>query len=73
MEGTRIAVSDIAALAEAGRSPAEIQLAYDHLSLSQIHSALAYYYDHKEEIAAERARAEALAEALRDEFPGRVS
>lgn len=39
-----------------GSSPEEIHLQYPHLSLAQIHSALAYYYDHQAEIDAEIAR-----------------
>ena len=30
-----------------GSSPEEMHRQYPHLSLSQIHSALAYYYDHQ--------------------------
>jgi uncharacterized protein (DUF433 family) len=30
-----------------GSSPEEIHLQYPHLSLAQIHAALAYYYDHQ--------------------------
>jgi uncharacterized protein (DUF433 family) len=33
-----------------GWSPAELHFQYPHLSLSQIHSALSYYWDHKTEI-----------------------
>ena len=33
-----------------GSSPEEMHYQYPHLSLGQIHSALAYYWDHKEEI-----------------------
>lgn len=33
-----------------GWSPDEIQFQHPHLTLGQIHSALAYYWDHKEEI-----------------------
>ncbi len=31
-------------------SPDEISRQYPHLSLAEIHAALAYYYDHQEEI-----------------------
>jgi uncharacterized protein (DUF433 family) len=34
----------------------EIQRQYPHLSLGQIHGALAYYYDHKPEMDAEMQR-----------------
>jgi uncharacterized protein (DUF433 family) len=33
-----------------GSSPEEMHFQYPHLSLSQIHAALAYYYDHQAEI-----------------------
>ena len=36
-----------------GWSPGEIQLNHPHLSLAQIHSALAWYYDHKATMDAE--------------------
>lgn len=36
-----------------GSSPEELRFQYPHLSLGQIHSALAYYWDHKEEIDAD--------------------
>ena len=36
-----------------GWSPTEIQLNHPHLTLAQIHAALAYYYDHKAALDAE--------------------
>jgi len=33
-----------------GWSPEELQFQHPYLTLSQIHSALAYYYDHQEEL-----------------------
>jgi len=33
-----------------GWSPEEIHFQHSHLSMAQIHSALAYYYDHKQEM-----------------------
>ncbi|HZS48413.1 MAG TPA: DUF433 domain-containing protein [Blastocatellia bacterium] len=57
-----------------GWSPEEIHFQHSHLSLSQIYSALAYYYDHKEEIDAQIAEqvreVKALAEQAKD-TPGR--
>jgi uncharacterized protein (DUF433 family) len=51
-------------------SPEEMHVQYPHLSLAQIHAALAYYYDHKAEFDAEIDRSlreydEALAEQRR--------
>lgn len=36
-----------------GSSPEEIHFQYPHLSLAQVHAALAYYYDHQAELDAE--------------------
>lgn len=36
-----------------GSSPEEMHFQYPHLSLAQIHAALAYYYDHQLELDAE--------------------
>jgi len=49
--GTRIRVQDIVSDHERhGLSPEEIAREYPHLSLAQVHAALAYYYDHREEV-----------------------
>lgn len=50
-----------------GWSPAELHLQHPHLSLGQIHSALAYYWDHQGEIDADRERRSKEVEALRAE------
>ena len=46
--GTRIRVQDIVLRTEAGESPDEIRSALPHLTLADIHSALAYYHDNRE-------------------------
>ena len=33
-----------------GSTPEEVSLQYPHLTLGQIHAALGYYYDHREEL-----------------------
>lgn len=48
--GTRIRVQDIVAWTELGRSPDDIVNAYPHISLADVHAALAYYHDHRVEI-----------------------
>jgi len=49
--GTGIRVLDIAVRYEImGMSPEDIMVALPHLTLSQIHDALSYYYEHKEEM-----------------------
>jgi len=52
--GTRIKVIEVAVdkLAH-GSSPEEIHFQYPHLSLAQVHAALAYYYEHQSELDAE--------------------
>lgn len=48
--GTRIKVSLIFLLTVDGMSPDEIVGAYPHLTLADVHAALAYYFDHVEAI-----------------------
>ena len=51
--GTRIRVLDIVGLKRRGFEPEEMLRMYAvPLSLAQVHAALAYYYDHPEEIEA---------------------
>jgi uncharacterized protein (DUF433 family) len=52
-----------------GWSPEEIHLQHPHLSLAQIHAALAYYYDHQPELDQEIARQEEQVRSLRREAP----
>jgi uncharacterized protein (DUF433 family) len=52
--GTRIRVQDVYVDSEVlGKSPEEIVAALPHLTLGQLHAALAYYFDHREEILEE--------------------
>jgi uncharacterized protein (DUF433 family) len=52
--GTRIRVWDVYVLHERlGKSADEILVDYPELSLADIHAALAYYYDHRQEIDAQ--------------------
>ena len=52
--GTRVRVQDIYALSEIhGKTPDEIVQALPHLTLAQVHAALSYYFDHREEILRE--------------------
>lgn len=46
-------------------TPAELHLNHRYLTLSQIHSALAYYWDHKPELDADMQRRFEYAEQLR--------
>ena len=66
--GTRLRVQDVVAHHLAGRRLEEIAEAYPSYSRAQILSALAYYYDHRDEIdrimAEHRQSAEAMRTAL---------
>lgn len=50
-----------------GWSPEEIHFQHAHLSLAQIHAALAYYYDHKSEMDEQIQRGVKEAERLRNQ------
>jgi len=52
-----------------GWSPEEIHFQHPHLSLAQIHAALAYYYDHQAGLDAEIAREEQHVAELRRAAP----
>src|SRR6476646_3114408 len=52
--GTRVRVQDIYALSELqGKTPDEIVTALPHLTLYQVHSALAYYFQHRDQVLQE--------------------
>ncbi len=55
INGTRICVKDIVHLHKWGKKPEEMQEYYSDrpLTLAEVYAALAYYYDHSEEIEAE--------------------
>ncbi|MBK8553285.1 MAG: DUF433 domain-containing protein [Ignavibacteria bacterium] len=50
IKGTRISIRAIAGYYQLGMSVDEILTSLQHLSPSEVHSALAYYFDNKEEI-----------------------
>jgi uncharacterized protein (DUF433 family) len=55
IDGTRICVKDIVQLHKEGMKPEEMREYYSDrpLTLAEVHTALAYYYDHGDEIEAE--------------------
>ena len=64
--GTRVRVQDIYAQAEIhGRTPDEIVEGLPHLTLGQIHAALSYVHDHRDEILREMKGDDAFVDALR--------
>lgn len=48
--GTRTKVANIVAYYKLGLSPEELAREFPHLSLSQIHDALSFYYEHKQDM-----------------------
>ena len=69
IDGTRIKVEFIAQKVVHFRmSPEEVVTDHPHLTLSQIHSALAYYFDHRDEIEASLREGRRFAEEFRKQF-----
>ena len=71
--GTDIKVSQIASECEhLGMTPDDVVAAHPHLTLADVHAALAYYYDHRDSIRREWQEAQALIAQMRSRFPSRV-
>ena len=62
--GTGVTVLRIAGWHNQGFIPEEIAAKFGHISLAQVHAALAYYYSNKEEIDADVQAEERALEAL---------
>ena len=58
IDGTRVCVVDLVSLLQRGFTPEQMRTHYSDrpLTLAEVHSALAYYYDNPGEIEAEFAR-----------------
>lgn len=68
IEGTSMKIVELVTSIHAyGWSPEELHFQYPHLSMSQIYAALAYYWEHKEEIDADVKRRFEYSEQLRQE------
>jgi uncharacterized protein (DUF433 family) len=66
--GTRVRVQDIVSDHERhGLSPEQIVREYPHLTLAQVHSALAYYFDHRDEMHRQMKEDDRYAQALEHE------
>jgi len=65
--GTGVTVMRVAAWYKMGLTPEEIAAQYGHLSLAQVHAALAYYHANAEETEADLAEEEAFAEMVERE------
>jgi uncharacterized protein (DUF433 family) len=66
--GTGVSVRRIAVLHNMGEIPEEIVRSFGHLSLAQVHAALAYYYANKAEIDADLEAEEREYEALAQQY-----
>ena len=65
--GTGIRVWDIYVLYERkGRTPDEIVAAFPHITLADVHAALAYYWDNKKDIDQQMKEADEFVEKLKD-------
>lgn len=56
IKGTRIAVRAVAGYYQLGMTADEILQSLPHLTQSQFHAALTYYFDHQKEIDRDRKR-----------------
>jgi uncharacterized protein (DUF433 family) len=71
--GHRIRVMDIVIWHEhMGMSADEIVSQYPTITLSDVHAALAYYFDHVEEIREEMRREKEIAEQFRAQYPSKL-
>lgn len=61
ISGTGLTVRRIVGWYKMGMSPEEIALEYPHLTLAQVHAALAYYHANRDEIEADTSQEEAAA------------
>ena len=52
-----------------GWSPEEMHRQHPHLSMAQIHAALAYYYEHQDEVDADIERRDRYVEEMRAQQP----
>ena len=72
--GTRIKVTQIALEYERmGWIADQIIDAHPHLTLAQVHAALAYYYEHLTELDAELAAEQKMVEELRRRYPSKTA
>ena len=68
--GTTMKVVElVTAQAAYGWSPEELHFQFPHLTLGQIHSALAYYWDHRDDLDADIARRLAAVERQQRQAP----
>jgi len=73
LAGHRVRVQDIVVLhEEVGLTPDEIVTTYPALTLSDVHAALAYYFDYREQIQEDLACDRELASELASQIPSKI-
>ncbi len=71
--GTRIRVQDIALwYVFLGDSADEIVAEFPHITLADVHAALAYFYDHREEIMEDMRREDQFVAEMRAKTPSKL-
>ena len=71
--GSRIQVKHVVIMHERqGMSPSEIVSDFPHITLADIHAALAYYHDHREVVAADIKAERDEFEAMKAQYPSRL-
>jgi uncharacterized protein (DUF433 family) len=74
IEGTRITVNQVVReVVRLRRTTEELLMAHPHLTLAQIHAALAFYFDNREEVEASLREGDIAEAALRAQFPSRLT
>lgn len=69
LEGTRIGVIHIYRRYEDGERPEEIAADYDGVAVADVHTALAYAFEHPDELRAIESRARDAVERIRENRP----
>ena len=73
VDDTRVKVVEVVLSKQAyDLTPEELHEQYPHLSLAQIHAALAYYYDHQDELDADIVRRAKVAEEIQAQTEDRA-
>jgi uncharacterized protein (DUF433 family) len=74
IEGTRTRVIDIAIEYEIiGHSPDEIITSHSHLNLPQVHDALSFYYENREELDRKAERDQEFVARLKEIIPSKIA
>lgn len=71
--GTRIRVQDVFVWHELqGKTPDEIVSDFPQLTLADVHAALTYYWDHREEVHRQMKEADELVESMKRKYPSKL-